>query len=263
MAFRSSEDDVLSADFEDVLKVLGGPSRWHRYLSHNLDIVRRNLSAYTFTVERSEVFIDHAKNLLGMKNKALVDVQGVTDKKTGTILLKEHTFRSAAAYLLGAVHECVHLLEHPVHPHVLDHSFALLRLGFGLHEGIVEVITEDILNDQGIKKPVHDHMQGHEGPAQIARRLIWDFGSIEPLADLLFKGQPALYLAGMKYFYGDFNQWSKFSLPADKADDPKAQEQARQLLNSLRSWRAWQRSRSIKSFRSYATLPNLPFPRQF
>jgi hypothetical protein len=115
------------------------------------------------------------------------DAAGVTDKMHSKIIMKEWG-DSRSSYLLAVLHECVHLISDPASGGTRS-STAHSYLGGGLLEGLVEVITEDILADQGIPLPRDPGMMGHPQRVPIVRELmeqsdpsLWGW--------LLFRGNP-------------------------------------------------------------------------
>jgi hypothetical protein len=207
--FTAGDDDVSQDDFSAVLDVLAGPSLWHSYLTPNIATVKKNISSYTFRVESSDTFSDIYKNMDPDINYAdLKQVWGVTDKWTETIYLRATTEKPPASYLLGALHECVHLVSAPVSPHSAKHSTARESVGPGVLEGLVEVVAEDVLTSQGIQLPADD-LRGHTPAIVVARWLLGTKNvNLPRLAGLLFQGFTADFDKWARSTYGD-NQWAK------------------------------------------------------
>lgn len=106
--------------------------------------------------------------------------------------------RVDTTYLSAALHECVHLVSHPATQGV-EHSTALAPLGFGLLEGLVEVVTEDILLDQKISL-AGGKLRGHQQRVPVVRELLKTM-SIVPFARTLFQGDDAQLTALMEAIY--------------------------------------------------------------
>jgi len=115
------------------------------------------------------------------------EAAGITDKQTGKITLLEYFGKnSRAALLAAALHEFVHLVSHPPKQGVALSS-AKGFLGEGLHEGLVQVVAEDILAAQKIAPSKH---KAYEARVAIVRKLL-SVTDIKPFGNALFQGQIA------------------------------------------------------------------------
>jgi hypothetical protein len=232
LAFKSGEDIVSDSSFPDVLAVFkGGTSGWQQHLDPCLKYVQNNISSYNFKVKTKSDFKTHYMKLYGKDPEA--GTAGVTNKKTGTILLSEYPEiqrtmnqppHPSTSYLLAAVHECVHLLSAPVKPGA-EQSTAHSILDDGFLEGLVEVIAEDILTGKGIALPsIKSGMRGHQERWLLANELVNDVG-VDVLAALLFRGYATGFVQlmqstyGLNYSKGDSKKlvyvWDKLKIYAD------------------------------------------------
>lgn len=176
--FTSAGERVSSYenDFKDVCAVLEGPSRWHDYLRDNVPIALKT-SPHKFQ------FVD-AKQF---DREARPDTLGITNKLTGEIKLLDISSNNAGFAAMGAaLHEMVHLVSHP--PQQGQRISIFFVLGEGLLEGLTQVITEDILNKQGIA-PWTEHRYGDR--VKIVRALIAAFepNGVAMFGKALFSGQ--------------------------------------------------------------------------
>lgn len=188
MGYSSGADPVNVGDISDVLKVLeGGSSRWREYIVPNLKIAKS--SPRSFQVLSVSKF--KSKTSYG------TDIPGVTYKQTGDIIMQQWS-RPDTTYLSAALHECVHLVSDPAKQGTKDSS-ALVPLGIGLLEGLVEVVTEDILLDQRIAL-AKDTMRGHQKRVVVVRELLKTM-SVVPFARTLFFGDSAQLTAIMEGIY--------------------------------------------------------------
>lgn len=212
--FKSGDDRVsdFDDDFKDVAAVVGTGSRWIPYLGKNVQIAIDAIKYHSFNVVSSGDF-----QKLGQD----ADAAGLTDKQTGKITLLEFFgVNSHAALLVAAVHEFVHLVSHPPKQGV-SMSSAKGFLGEGLHEGLVQVVAEDILDAQKITPSKH---KAYEARVAIVRRLL-DLTDIKPFGNALFQGQIAdLRFMHDMYTIREFQKIQKFA----KVNDSKS---AIDLLN--------------------------------
>jgi hypothetical protein len=190
-SYASAEDRVYQDDFKAVLKVLGGPSRWRQYISPNLEVARANNRNDVFQIVDSKKFTE-VMRALG-ESGDVDQTPGVTDKKEGRIYLQEFFgINSRATFLGAALHETVHLISHPVGGGPRGQSTAWAYLGQGLLEGLVEVVTEDILRAQQITW-ASEKKRGHKERARVMRYLIEKESvpvySVPFFAKVLFGGQ--------------------------------------------------------------------------
>ncbi|MFN7998727.1 MAG: hypothetical protein U0Q18_34205 [Bryobacteraceae bacterium] len=108
---------------------------------------------------------------------------GFTDKVKGEVVFKEVFKDSREALMVSALHEMVHWVSDPA-----GQGKQVTAMGFlerGLLEGLTQVVTEDLLQDQGIapySKPIYAER------ASIVRKLIDRIG-IRPFGEALFGGR--------------------------------------------------------------------------
>src|SRR5262249_25850429 len=186
MSYQSGGDPVHESDFSDVLDVLAGRSPWSDYIGPNLKAARKAKKG-TFKVLDVNAFntaTGHGTN-----------TPGVTDKKTGDIVMQQWG-RPQHTYLLAALHESVHWVSAPATQGAGNGlSTAHGLLGDGLLEGLVEVVTEDILGKQKIGLP-SGGMLGHQDRVPIVRCLI-SATSVDFFARPLFLGELTQFANGM------------------------------------------------------------------
>ena len=133
-------------DFKDVAALVAGESRWRQYIGKNIEVANDSIKTHIFKIVSSSEF-----EKLGQDSEAA----GITYKQSGTITLVEYFgVNSRAAFLVAALHEFVHLVSHPAKQGV-SQSSAKGFLGEGLHEGLAQVVTEDILAAQKIAPSKH------------------------------------------------------------------------------------------------------------
>jgi hypothetical protein len=190
MSYNSGGDPVHESDFSDVLDVLAGRSPWQDYIRKNLDVAKK-AGKGTFRVLDGEKF--HDATSFGTQTP------GVTDKRTGDITMQQWG-RPQHTYLLAALHECVHWVSAPAAQGATNgQSTAHGSLGDGLLEGLVEVVTDDILGTQKIGLP-SSGMLGHQERVPIVRRLM-ETTSVDFFARPLFCGELTNFIMVMHSTY--------------------------------------------------------------
>src|SRR5262245_33778462 len=190
MAFRSAEDRVHQDKFKDVLAVLAGRSRWREYIGPNLEEARANIPGNAFQIVAGKKFTEVMARV--DETDDLGSTSGVTFKDEGVIYLQEWFGISSQATFLGAaLHETVHLVSHYAGRGPKKHSTAWYYLGQGLLEGLVEVVTEDILQAQGTPLAA-PKWRGHTDRVPVVRQLLEvesvPFFSVPFFAKILFGG---------------------------------------------------------------------------
>jgi len=186
----SGGDPVHESDFSDVLDVLAGRSPWRDYLRKNLDVARKARKG-SFRVVDVNKF--HSETGYGTQTP------GVTNKRSGDIVMQQWG-RPQYTYLLAALHECVHWVSAPAEQGATNGlSTAHGVMGDGLLEGLVEVITEDILGEQKIGLPKAD-LRGHQERVPIVRRLM-ETTSVDFFARPLFLGELTQFVQVMNSAY--------------------------------------------------------------
>jgi hypothetical protein len=168
MAFKSASDQVGRDDFEKVIEVLVGPSRWQDPIVANLPKARANSGKPLFQIKNSK---DYQKELSEEDKKDASHLAGITKKKEGRIVMQDFFGQNKGAASLGHVlHEAVHWVSDPAGKSGTGHSTARVMLGTGLFEGLVEAVTEDILQTQGIALASPDK-RGHRERVAMFRYL--------------------------------------------------------------------------------------------
>ena len=148
MGFSSANAQVSLHDFEKVIEVLVGPSRWQDHIVANLPKARANSGKPLFQILNSK---EYEKILSEQDKKDASHLAGITKKKDGKIYMQDFIGQNKGAARLGHVlHEAVHWVSDPAGKSANGNSTARLMLGTGLFEGLVEAVTEDILQAQGI-----------------------------------------------------------------------------------------------------------------
>jgi hypothetical protein len=240
MGFSAGSDPVNAADFSDVLDVLnGGSSAWHEYIVPNLNVAKK--SPRSFQVLTVTKF--NSKTGYG------TDVPGVTYKQTGEIIMQQWG-RPDTTYLSAALHECVHLVSHPATQGVA-HSTALGPLGLGLLEGLVEVVTEDILLDQKISL-ASGTKRGHQQRVPVVRELLKTM-SVVLFAKTLFQGDDAQLKAVMEATYSTRGWQSIKNITT--ANQP---DMVRRLMTESRARKAEEDNRALEAAMKAITPPATP-----
>lgn len=186
--FKSAAErvSVFEEDFEGVCEVLAGPSRWKEFISPNIAPAIKKFPGRSFRIVSAEEFGRYALE---------PDDMGFTDKIKGEVVFKEIFKDSAATVMNSALHEMVHWVSHPAEQG--KQVTVMIFLGRGLMEGLTQVVTEDIVQDQGIapySKAVYTER------VAIVRKLMEQI-PLRAFGEALFQGhvqklQPALDLYG-------------------------------------------------------------------
>ena len=187
MAFSSAEDRVDTDSFEAILAVLGGDSHWREYIRPACAEARKNIPERAFQVLPPD---DYKKELAKIDPKATAaDTPGVTNKREGYIRMEGYFGTKSREAMLGfCLHETVHLVSHRPGRGGQLHSTAIGPLGEGLLEGLVELVTTDILITQKIKL-ADPKRRGHEKRVPVVEELMGTYGiGIPLLGPVLFRG---------------------------------------------------------------------------
>ena len=222
--FTKSDQDVYVSQFEDVLAVLQDVSPWQRWIRANLAIARQHWSGTPLQILDDQSFRGVINNMANSDG-----VYGWTDKQTGTISMKEWGPKSHNAPLLMVLHECVHLVSAPA-TQGAPYTVARKYLGYGLEEGVTEMVAESILSAQGFPPMRLQGMAGHPEFLPIAKDFCKVVG-IELLASLLFEGKTDLG-QWINSTYG-FDNWHKI-MNAASAGDRKG---VSKLMSTLKTTR--------------------------
>jgi hypothetical protein len=195
--FRSAEDRIEEEDFESVLSVLCGTSPWRDFVVPALAEARKSLPSRPFRIlNRADYETEFRKIDKGDPDGS----PGITNKKDGVILMLEFFGVKSRATRLGlALHEAVHLVSHRPGRSGKAHSTAYPVLGEGLLEGLVEVVTSDILRAQQITLASPEG-RGHQKRVPVAEELIRTL-NIPCLAKVLFAGDYSVFFQVMTATY--------------------------------------------------------------
>jgi hypothetical protein len=170
----SERISVYEDDFVGVCQMLAGTSRWQKFISPNVDPAIKKYGRKTFNIVSAETF--------GRRGKLDAETMAYTDKIKPEMVFVEINKGGAETLAVSALHELVHWLSDP--PTQGRRITAWGFLDDGLGEGLTQVVTEDIFEDQGITqyyKPVYSER------AAIVRKLIERF-DVEPFGKALFAG---------------------------------------------------------------------------
>ncbi len=249
-AARSAEERIYEDDFEKVLAVLTGPSRWQQYIQDNLRVARQNLPRRPFRIVNSKEF---AQTMIALGEQGdLSHIAGVTDKRTGIITMQEFFgLNSHATYLGAALHEAVHMVSHPPGRGGVSHSTAFGILGPGLLEGLVECVTREILNANNIA-PAGADKRGHTQRVPVALALLRQLG-VPPLAGLLFEGDFRQFLA-LAHSLFSVTGWQEIG-SLTTANNPR---RAIQRMNELRAVQEQKRLHELRHQSSQTPRPTPP-----
>lgn len=185
--FSSAEDRVDSDAFDDIKAVLTGESPWKGWLRPATEAAMKVVPNRVFEVLPPE---EYKKVLATLEPKANPnDTPGVTNKKAGRIHMSGYFGTKSREAMLGhSLHEAVHLVSHQSGVSTQPHSSAIGVLGEGLLEGVVELITTEILNAQGIALAAAKR-RGHQERVQVVEEWMRSYEvTREMLAPPLFRG---------------------------------------------------------------------------
>jgi hypothetical protein len=166
----------IEDDFTGVCEVLAGRSRWQEFIRPNIGPALKKYFGRTFNIVSAQTF--------GQRGGLDPETQGLTDKVKPEIVFVEIFEHEAQTLVVFALHEMVHWVSHP--PEQGHRLTAWLALDEGLIEGLTQVVTEDIFEDQGISqywKAIYSER------VAIVRKLIERFG-VQPFGEVLFRGHP-------------------------------------------------------------------------
>jgi hypothetical protein len=185
--FSDAEERVDSDSWDDIVAVLIGESSWKFSIRAATEEALKNVSSNVFEVLPPD---EYKKVLAKLDPKANPnDTPGVTDKKEGRIHMSGYFGTKSRESMLGlSLHEAVHLISHRPGKSSKQHSSAIGVLGEGLLEGLVELITTDILSTQGITL-ASPKKRGHQQRVPVVIDLMSTYGiTISMLARPLFRG---------------------------------------------------------------------------
>jgi hypothetical protein len=218
--FKASRDQVHQSEFADVHEVLVGPSRWKEFIEPNLKTAKA--AKHTFEVLPKEEYqrkTDHGDN-----------TPGVTIKSQGAIFMLEWGKKNTS-FLSAVLHECVHWVSDPAKQGA--ESTARQAMGKGIMEGLVELITREILAGQNITKP-EPNLLGHVDRVPVVEELlrIIDY---RLFAKALFRGELDPFVKSMEFTF------SVIGFGHIKAFTTANKQQ--HALNEIRKWRTSEEER--------------------
>jgi hypothetical protein len=175
--FRSASErvSVYEDDFIGVCEVLAGRSRWQEFIGPNVAPALKKYPGKGFNIVPAQTFNQSG----GLDSETMA----ITDKRNATMVFVEINKGGAETLAVSALHEMVHWVSHPP-----DQGHRITSWGFlddGLGEGLTQVVTEDIFEDEGITKyykPIYSER------VAVVRKLIERF-DVRPFGEALFAGQ--------------------------------------------------------------------------
>lgn len=175
--FSSGSEQVrqVEDDFTGVCQLLAGPSRWQKFISPNIGPAIKKYPGRTFNIASALVFKQQNFDPVTM---------GYTDKVKGEMRFLQLSDVSPYTYMIFTLHEMVHWVSHPPQQGTKITVWGTLGAE-GLGEGLTQVVTEDILDDQNVslgQKGIYSER------VAIVRKLIERFG-IQPFGEALFGGR--------------------------------------------------------------------------
>ncbi len=187
--YSSGEDLVSASEFDYILDLLKVRSDWQEYILPNLKTAKS--SPRSLQVLSVSDYQD--------KTKMGTNIPGITYKQTGDIITQQWNMGTdRKTFLSAALHECVHLISHPPEQKA-KFSTAYTKLGEGLSEGLVELVTKDILATNQITLPGVRKL-GHEQRVQVVKELVRQI-RIPLLARVLFLGDDRQLSMVMEFTY--------------------------------------------------------------
>ena len=223
---------ILESDADKVLTIISGPSLYQNYILPVMAVqASSKLPKKFFRIVSSpnDVPAHLRGRFVTVGNKVVV---GTIDRATGTIYMLPPPGRRGDTRLEFALHEAVHLLAHPFMSLVDDRTFQnkygrsctpLTDVGtfqrkycFGLGEGATQVITEQIMNCQGISRSPEQPYKDFIPPVS---KLIEIF-SLDRFARAYFWGAVKEFTEAMEFRWG--NAWRTVANYTTAKDPKKA-----------------------------------------
>ena len=223
---------IQESDAGKVLTIISGPSLYQNYILPVMAVqASSKLPKKFFRIVSSpnDVPAHLRGRFVTVDNKVVV---GTIDRATGTIYMLPPPGRRGDTRLEFALHEAVHLLAHPFMSLVDDRTFQnkygrsctpLTDVGtfqrkycFGLGEGATQVITEQIMNCQGISRSPEQPYKDFIPPVS---KLIEIF-SLDRFARAYFWGAVKEFTEAMEFRWG--NAWRTVANYTTAKDPKKA-----------------------------------------
>jgi len=205
-SFKKGGLPVNEGDAHHLLTILEGRSSYQPYLTRAManrattvpkKFLRIVTSLSQVPKHLRHLFVSHGGRMTG----------GTIDRWTRIIYMIEPPGLRDHTRLEYALHECVHLFAHPHAPTQQSCPRPCIgafqaEFGTGFGEGLTQVITEDIMDQQGISLNPHD--RPYEDFAAVMRAVVPVFG-IDPMARAYFFGDVASLRASMEARWGANN----------------------------------------------------------
>jgi hypothetical protein len=225
--FDKGGQPIDEGDARHLLTILGGPSSYQKYL-------KKAMAQRATTVPAR--FLRIVTSVKGQVPKALQPVfagggtvGGTIDRWTRTIYMVPSPGLRNETRLEYALHECVHLFADPHVPTkgqcapVCVGSFQR-KFGTGFGEGLTQVITEDILDTQGISRYYRD--RPYDGFTAVMRDVVKCFG-LDAMARAYFFGHVDALETSMNARWG--TGWHAVAGATSSGDTATARARIRRL----------------------------------
>jgi hypothetical protein len=238
--FSGGGEAVGEQHAQALLTVLGGPSPYQDYI---LPVMATQGSAVPTSFLRVVTSVrtqvpEHLRGLFQSSGGGLVG--GTVDRWTRTVYVIQAPGLRNATRLEYALHECVHLLAHPVVPaqgscpRICVGTFQR-TYGTGFGEGGTQAITEAIMGAQGISVYYRD--RPYEVFTPPVRELIKIF-TVDLFARAYFWGAVAAFTQAMEARWG--RGWMQVAGYTTTRQPKKALEEIKKL-EAAHHQRRWQR----------------------
>lgn len=239
--FSGGGEAVGEQHAQSLLTILGGPSPYQPYIAHVLktqgSAIPRSFLRVVTSV-RTQV-PEALRGLFRSSGGGLVG--GTVDRWTRTVYVIQAPGLRDATRLEYALHECVHLLAHPVVPgpgscaRICVGSFQR-TYGTGFGEGGTQAITEGIMGAQGITLYYRD--RPYEVFTPPVRELIKTF-TVDLFARAYFWGEIAPFTRAMEARWG--RGWMQVAGYTAAKQPKKALDEIKKL-EAAHHQRIWRRS---------------------
>lgn len=220
-SFKKGGLPVSEDDAHHLLTILEGRSSYQPYLTRAManratTVPKKFLRIVTSLSQIPE----HLRHLFVSGGGRMTG--GTINRWTRTIYMIEPPGLRDHTRLEYALHECVHLFAHPHAPTQQSCPQPCIgsfqdEFGKGFGEGLTQVITEDIMDKQGIKLNPHD--RPYEAFAAVMRAVIPVFG-LDAMARAYFFGGAASLRTTMEARWGA-NNLRAVTLHTSAGDDKR------------------------------------------
>jgi len=234
-SFKKGGLPVGEGDAHHLLTILAGPSSYQAYLARAMAQHATTVPARFFRVVtsvRSQVPKYLQQVFAGNVGGRIAG--GTIDRWTRTIYVVPAPGLRAETRLEYAIHECVHLFAHPHAPTKQQCPQPCIgtfqqAFGFGFGEGLTQVITEDIMDAQGISLYYRD--RPYQDFTAVMREVLKVFGR-DALARAYFFGQVQALRTSMEARWG--MNWHAVAGATTVGDTARALRQIPQLEAAYR-----------------------------